>query len=158
MKKLLIYWLPILLWAGLIFYASSQPYEQQDLRPTIADSLDLELVEEVFSPIHFHYAGDEISVEEMGPARFVEFLLRKTAHFFAYFVLGFLFYRALKEQLSKFKNVSLSFIVTTAYAIFDEFHQSFTAGRTPHVEDVMIDAVGGIFGISLAILIYRRTK
>lgn len=39
------------------------------------------------------------------------------------------------------------------YAILDEFHQSFSPGRTPKVTDVYIDTLGVILGALLVILI-----
>lgn len=159
MKKILLYWLPVLLWMGIIFYASSQPYEKQDLRPALAANLDLSIIENLFSSITFHYAGDEISIQALGAAHFLEFFIRKAAHFLTYFVLGFLLYRALSYH---FLNNRLTFMsswfLTILYAISDEVHQSFTPNRTPHVEDVMIDAAGGLIGITLALFIYRKIR
>jgi VanZ family protein len=159
MKKLLNYWLPVLIWAGMIFYASSQPYEKQDLRPTISDRIDLKLVEEIFSSITLYYAGSEISIDALGPAHFIEFFIRKGAHFFVYFGLAFLIYRALStsilnNRLTFFSSLAL----TVLYAISDEIHQGYTPNRSPHWEDVMIDSVGGLIGITLAWLIYRKIR
>jgi VanZ family protein len=158
MKRFVLYWLPVLIWAGMIFYASSQPYEKQDLRPLISDRVDLSFVENNFSFIRFYYAGDEISIREMGTPSFVEFFIRKSAHFFTYFTLGFLLFRALKFHLLNANNFLFSFMLTAVYASSDEFHQNFTSNRTPHIEDVMLDAVGGLVGIAIALFIYRNFK
>jgi VanZ family protein len=159
MKKFLLSWLPVLLWMGTIFYASSQPYEKQDLRPTISNHIDLEIVETLFSSIVIQYAGDEISINELGTAQFIEFFIRKSAHFFVYLGLGFLIYRALSIY---FINNRLTFVsswvLTILYAISDEIHQGYTPNRSPHLEDVMIDTAGGLFGIVLAWLIYRKIR
>jgi VanZ family protein len=159
MKKYLLYWLPVFIWMGMIFYASSQPYEKQDLRPTISSHLDLKIVETLFSSVVIQYAGDEISINELGAAHFIEFFIRKAAHFFVYFGLGFLIYRALSIY---FLNNRLTFIatwvLTILYAISDEIHQSYTPNRSPHWEDVMIDTVGGLFGIALAWIIYKKIR
>lgn len=159
MKKLLLYWLPVFIWMGMIFYASSQPYEKQDLRPTISSHLDLKIVETLFSSVVIQYAGDEISINELGAAHFIEFFIRKAAHFFVYFGLGFLIYRALSIY---FLNNRLTFVgswvLTILYAISDEIHQGYTPNRSPHWEDVMIDTVGGLFGILLAWIIYKKIR
>jgi VanZ family protein len=159
MKKLLLYWLPVLIWMGMIFYASSQPYEKQDLRPTISSHLNLEIIETLFSSIVIHYAGDEISINKLGAAHFIEFFIRKAAHFFVYFGLGFLIYRALSIY---FLNNRLTFIaswaLTILYAISDEIHQGYTPNRSPHWEDVVIDTIGGLFGILLAWIIYKKIR
>jgi VanZ family protein len=159
MKKILIYWLPVLIWMGMIFYASSQPYEKQDLRPTISSHLDLKIVETLFSSIVIQYAGDEISINELGAAHFIEFFIRKAAHFFVYFGLGFLIYRALSIYfLNNRLTFVTSWVLTILYAISDEIHQGYTPNRSPHWEDVMIDTVGGLFGIVLAWIIYKKIR
>ncbi|MBN3554165.1 VanZ family protein [Fictibacillus nanhaiensis] len=159
MKRILLYWLPVFLWMGIIFYASSQPYEKQDLRPTISANLDLTIIETLFSSVKLHYAGDEISIEALGAAHFLEFFIRKAAHFSTYFVLGFLMYRALNYYLlNKRLTWLISWIMTILYAISDEVHQSFTPNRSPHLEDVMIDATGGFIGILLASMIYKKFR
>ncbi|MBD7963202.1 VanZ family protein [Fictibacillus norfolkensis] len=159
MKKTLLYWLPVFLWMGIIFYASSQPYEKQDLRPTISANIDLSIIETLFSTVKLHYAGDEISIEALGAAHFLEFFIRKAAHFFTYFVLGFLMYRGLNHYFLNNRLTSLiSWFLTILYAISDEVHQGFTPNRSPHIEDVMIDATGGLVGILLALIIYKKIR
>jgi VanZ family protein len=158
LKNFLVYWLPVVIWAGMIFYASSQPYEKQDLRPTISDFLDLDFVESLFSTTVFNYAGEEVSIESMGPAHFIEFFIRKGAHFSVYLGLGFLLYRALSIHLNKRLTFTASWILTILYAISDEIHQGYTPNRTPLIEDVMIDTVGGFVGITLALFLYKNIR
>lgn len=159
MKKFLLYWLPVFIWMGMIFYASSQPYEKQDLRPTISSHLDLKIVETLFSSVVIQYAGDEISINELGAAHFIEFFIRKAAHLFVYFGLGFLIYRALSIYLLNNRLTFIaSWVLTILYAISDEIHQGYTPNRSPHWEDVMIDTVGGLFGIVLAWVIYNKIR
>ncbi|MFC0236534.1 VanZ family protein [Fictibacillus phosphorivorans] len=159
MKKILLYWLPVFLWMGIIFYASSQPYEKQDLRPTLSANLDLTIIETMFSSVELNYAGDEISIQALGAAHFLEFFIRKAAHFITYFVLGFLMYRALKHDLLNNRLMWLiAWFMTILYAISDEIHQGFTPNRSPHIEDVMIDATGGLIGILLASIIYKKIR
>ncbi|RXZ01783.1 VanZ family protein [Fictibacillus sp. S7] len=156
MKRFIWYWLPVLLVAGGIFYSSATPYKQQDMRPTLSQFLNHEKIASIFSSVSFQYAGSEVSVEALGAAGFVEFFIRKCAHFSVYFLLGFLIFRVLRFYFSKGKTALFSFVLTVAYAASDEIHQHFTSGRSPHVEDVMIDAGGGTVGILIAFLLYRR--
>ena len=39
------------------------------------------------------------------------------------------------------------------YAVLDEFHQSFSPGRTPKITDVYIDTLGILLGIVIILLI-----
>jgi VanZ family protein len=158
LRKFILYWLPVLVWAGVIYYSSSQPYQDQDLRPTLANFLDLELVKVYLNDFKFHYAGEEISVEEKGAAGFIEFLIRKGAHFGVYFILGFLLFRAIHQHTaSPRKAFLLALIGTIFYAASDEFHQGFTANRTPKIEDVVLDSIGAYSGV-LTIFWVKKKK
>ena len=93
------------------------------------------------------------------------FLVRKSAHIFAYFVLGILTFNALwRVDLSKFKFNSptvLSIIVCALYAASDEFHQLFIIGRSGELRDIMIDscaAMVGVFIISIFVRILQKSK
>ena len=69
-------------------------------------------------------------------------VLRKIAHAAEYAVLGALLVRALPRP-------GLAFALGVAYAISDEAHQSFIAGRTGSPLDVALDAVGVLVGVAL---------
>ena len=151
------YWLPIFLILGIIFTASSQPYDKQDLRPALSERFDLHKLEPVFQNIQFHYAGSEVSVRRLGIEGFIEFFIRKGAHFGIFFLLGFLVYRLSRGySVRQGKAVFYSLGFVAIFAAIDEFHQSLTPNRTPLLHDVLLDIVGGIFGIMLAILIYKQ--
>ncbi|MBM3208818.1 VanZ family protein [Candidatus Shapirobacteria bacterium] len=78
------------------------------------------------------------------PVAWQDFLARKTIHFLEYAVLFLLFFRAFRNttKLSFFRAAFLSFVSTILYALSDEFHQTFVAGRTGLPRDVLIDGVG----------------
>ncbi|MFC0469697.1 VanZ family protein [Halalkalibacter kiskunsagensis] len=105
--------------------------------------------------IQFMYAGNEISVQRLGADRFIEFLIRKAAHFSFFFVLGFLMYRALWTSGVR-KRVAYGFalLFVLFYAISDEIHQAFTPNRTPLFQDVILDFSGGVTGVTLALCVY----
>ena len=79
-------------------------------------------------------------------------LMRKSAHFIAYLVLGFLVSHALKNEASRasaWKRRGASLLLCVAYAFSDEFHQLFVPGRGPLLKDVLIDGSGAALGIML---------
>ena len=43
----------------------------------------------------------------------------------------------------------LTFLLTLAYGIFDEWHQGFTPYRTPSLMDIMLDATGALLALWL---------
>jgi VanZ family protein len=82
-----------------------------------------------------------------------EVALRKLAHVAGYFVLTLLLLRAL--QRSDVAAAMLAAIVLAlAYAVSDEWHQSFVPGRTATPRDVAIDGLG----LALAALAANRTS
>ena len=82
-----------------------------------------------------------------------EVLLRKLGHVAGYFVLTLLLLRALRRS-GVAAAVPVAVAAAFAYAVSDEWHQSFVPGRgaTPH--DVAIDGIG----IALAALTGTRTR
>ena len=86
------------------------------------------------------------------------FLVRKTAHFTEYAILGALFYLNLiqfPKLNSHPKKLLLSILFSFLYAITDEIHQIFVPGRSAQLRDVLIDTLGASFG---AIIIYLIIK
>lgn len=82
-------------------------------------------------------------------------LIRKGAHLFEYAVLGFLAYRAL--GIAKYRPI-VAMIVVVAVAAIDELNQSFNPARTSSPWDVGLDVLGGIIGIGIFILLFRRRR
>ena len=75
-------------------------------------------------------------------------ILRKSAHFFAYLVLGILMINGLSSSdIYGFKGIGLAILICILYAISDEVHQLFIPGRGGQVSDVILDSVGTIVGI-----------
>jgi VanZ family protein len=82
-----------------------------------------------------------------------EVVLRKLGHVAGYFVLTVLLLRALhRSDVAAAKPAAI--VLALAYAIGDEWHQSFVPGRTATPRDVAIDGAG----IALAVLAARRTS
>ena len=105
---------------------------------------------------------DNMTEENQESLRYtVGFLIRKTAHFLEYALLGFSLMLHI-AQIEKKIVVRLpwlwAWVIGTLYAAGDEFHQSFVAGRGPSVRDVMIDSSGVIAGVLLIMWILRRRK
>jgi VanZ family protein len=69
-----------------------------------------------------------------------DLVLRKLAHATEYAILGFLLLRALGRE-------SWALALGVAYAVSDEIHQHFVAGRHGAPLDVVIDAVGVTVGV-----------
>lgn len=142
-----------LLAMAFVFYSSSMPYQDQSLTSRIQDLAPKQPFAEFLSRIQFTYAGKVISIPSLGYAQFIEFFLRKGAHFLIYCFIGYHWTRGLKVHLKKSGwAFGLAVFITVMYAATDEFHQGLTPNRTPLVQDVILDSLGGIFGACCAYL------
>lgn len=72
-----------------------------------------------------------------------DFILKKFAHIFVYFVLYYLLFRAnyLNTKQTKFSFI-LPLLICFIYAISDELHQSLTPGRHATIRDIGYDSLG----------------
>ncbi|ARD48956.1 VanZ family protein [Sporosarcina sp. P37] len=140
MKKLFGFLLLIVLVVGLAV-SSSQTYEQQSLISTLQELLPGEPGKTVLSGLEFTYWNRNISIEERGYYHFVEFLIRKAAHFFTFGFLALVIYWLLPKR-----NGRLLFAagLTFLLACTDELHQYFTGGRTATMQDVYLDTAGAV--------------
>jgi VanZ family protein len=127
-------WLPVVAWASLIFYFSTEQFSSLHTA-------------EIFRFLLSWFFPD-MSIEEIGP---MHGTMRKLGHWGEYFVLAVLFLWALQNETArkwKARHAILTLIFVLLYAIGDEFHQSFVPSRTASFGDVTIDVLGGICGIS----------
>ena len=90
------------------------------------------------------------------------FIIRKTAHFIVYFILGFLTIILTTDLYSYNKKTFLfTLLFNFLYASTDEIHQLFINGRNGSFLDVLLDTTGALTAISLVFLINyinRRIK
>lgn len=71
-------------------------------------------------------------------------IVRKTAHFTEYFILGLLVYNMIHIHNQK---TYISIIICILYAISDEIHQIFVPGRNCQLLDIAIDGIGSLIAI-----------
>ncbi|GGM35533.1 VanZ family protein [Paraliobacillus quinghaiensis] len=160
MKKIVSWLLPIA-WMGVIFYSSAQPYQDQDVKPLLENTIDLSFLKPMFSGIAFVYHQSEVSVANLGIYGFIEFFIRKGAHVGVFLVLFLLLYLAFAQTFTQGKwNINFAFIITVIYAALDEWHQGFTPNRTPFIGDVILDSIGAMIGVGLVLFIlwWRKKK
>jgi VanZ family protein len=76
-----------------------------------------------------------------------DFSVKKGGHMLGYALLGASYLRGLAFAWGTHRRTLVPAIVLAAlYAVTDEFHQSFTPGRTPSAVDVGIDTIGAALG------------
>jgi VanZ family protein len=69
-------------------------------------------------------------------------IVRKLAHFAEYALLAFLWARALRTRMDSRRAALVAFLVTTLYAVSDEYHQTLVEGRKGSPLDWAIDTAG----------------
>ena len=143
MKSFFKYWLPVLIWLGLIFIGST------DLLSAAHTSRIIGRILRCFNP--------DISAASIARA---QFFVRKAGHLIEYAMLAILFWRGLRGGSAWTAKLSILFVITllvcAAFAAGDEFHQLFVPTRTSSVRDVMIDIVGAFIGLTICVAVARR--
>lgn len=86
----------------------------------------------------------------------IQLFVRKMAHFTIYTVGGFLIMNYNYTTDKKLKQKILySIVFGTGYAMTDELHQLFVAGRSGSVFDVGIDSLGIITGVGTYLILRK---
>lgn len=145
-----ILWGAALLWMAVIFGFSAQS------GPTSG-----QLSEKVAAEAVKIVTGEDYYQLPSAQQNWVQFLIRKGAHFSEYALLGILVAGCICAQGWPNKVYALGALFTLLYAAGDEWHQSFTPGRGPALRDVMIDFSGALVGLGLfllAVYLARRRR
>jgi len=82
----------------------------------------------------------------------------KFAHFLVYGAFALLIFRGFTRTIrsNNFLLIAiLTVVVTVAYGVSDEFHQSFVPARDSDVNDIAADGIGAIAAMSV-IYLFRR--
>lgn len=163
-KRAKWFWGGVVLIELILFYSSSMTYKQQTSVPFLERHMNTKPFYHALSKVHFTYGGKVQSIANDGYYHFVEFFIRKGAHFGTYLVLGVLLCLALYTYFKRnyFLRVFVPWMMATGLAAFDEFHQGLTGGRTPSVVDVILDSFGALTGIVILVIIlyfiYRKEE
>lgn len=145
--KRFLWWIPVILWMGMIFTASS-------------DSLSGERSSRILGPVlNWLFPG-------MAEGRIDAMMLgiRKCAHLVEYAVLALLVLFAMRgtrpnePHVWKRRDALVAMAFVVAYAITDELHQSVVPTRIGTPVDVMIDTVGGAAGLFVTWLAGKLLK
>jgi len=91
------------------------------------------------------------------PGPWLDTLLKKTGHAVEYAVLAWLYRRALRPYVGASAVLrTISAALAIAYALSDEYHQTFVPGRTGRLFDLAIDGVGASGAMLLDWWLERR--
>lgn len=138
---LFLVWLPALVWAAVIFFASTDTFSSEHTVSVLEP-----ILRKLFPSIPSEYI------------ELVNHVIRKCAHFTEYFVFGLFLYRGVRGT-NKGWRWSWGFTalaIAAVYAALDEVHQAFVASRTASPYDSLLDSIGAFFAIFVIYLWFRR--
>ena len=143
----MIYWLPVLVWMLIIFSASS-------------DRMSFSHSSRIIAPI-LHWLFPQMTEATVHA---VVFAVRKLAHVTEYAILGLLVWRAMRKSGAAhprpwfWSQAAVVLLFVALYATSDEVHQAFVPTRQASVGDVLLDTLGGAFGLLFLWIIGRWRK
>lgn len=139
-KRLVIGWIALLFWVGLIFYMSNQPGDVSSKQSGLVLKL-------------FQVLGIDLN-KELG--ELATFIVRKTAHFTEYFILYLLTINVMQYYFNIKNAILYSLIFSILYACTDEIHQYFIPGRAMAFKDILIDSSGALTAMIITKIISKK--
>lgn len=139
----LLAWWPAILWAGLIFFLSTDTFSAGHTGSVLGQVLR-------WLAIPLSRAHLEL----------LHHLVRKSAHFTEYFIFYLLLYRGIRGERPgrRWSWAFLAWLIAAAYSTLDEIHQSFVASRTASAWDSFLDSVAAFFALLILFLIYGPSR
>ena len=132
------------IWMLVIFLYSSQP---------IIDSVKTSSKYAYFVCESILPWYDDLSFEEQAiHLQNTDHIIRKSAHFVEYAILGFLvsgIFITKRIRKEKMVVLILPWLFSALYAATDEYHQLYVPGRSGQIADVIIDSSGALVGVLL---------
>ena len=133
------YWVPVLIWLGLIFAGST-------------DALSAEQTSRFLVPF-LRWLDPHISVATIAT---IQLGVRKLGHITEYAILAMLLWRGLRRGTRLQAKMSILFLLAwlaaAIFAVTDEFHQSFVPSRTASPIDIIIDICGAMIGLIICVM------
>lgn len=125
----------LILWMIVIFLLSNQ-------NGTESQSLSDGLIGKILCPIVSNCNADIYSL-----------IIRKTAHFILYFILGI--FSIINFKIEK-EDIITALLICIVYAFTDEIHQMLIDNRSGELRDIIIDSLGSLSSILLVYKIKKR--
>lgn len=131
--------IPVIICMAMIFYFSSQDSSHSN---NLSRDFTCAVAKMLFKSFSYMQTDvQNVIIFELN------LFIRKAAHFSVFFLMSAFIYA---ETVIWIKNYFFSGVISVflsmVYAVIDEYHQSFTPGRTPMIKDIFIDAAGALLG------------
>lgn len=136
-------YIPLVIWMGFIYFASTGGMSASNTSRFIRPVL-----------LWFFPNISEPTLE------LIHIIIRKCAHFFEYGLLALLSARAFTTSSKNFirsRWFLSSLLLVIIYALLDEYHQTFVSSRIGSIYDSMIDTVGGLTAL-VVFYVWRKRR
>lgn len=139
----------LILWMGLVFFFSHQ---QGEVSSKTSEGFIKQILEMIPG------INNMSDIEKANLIDNIHLLIRKLAHFSIYAVGGIIMFLWINTyNFSVAKAFIMALGMCFIYAVSDEVHQTFIAGRSGEIRDVCIDTLGALTGISI-VLLWKNVK
>lgn len=142
--RVIRYWLPVGVMLAAMYYFSTDVFSSENTRSVI---------EKVFLWFVHHPSRHALVT--------FHYVVRKSAHFTEYAILGALLFRAFRAENKsrwRFRWALYSFLTAVSWALLDELHQTFTRMRGGSINDSFLDSSGALFALACIWLLSRRSR
>ena len=142
--RILWYWFPVAAMFGVMYYFSTDVFSADNTRSVLEKIL-----------LWFVPHADKHTMLTFN------YVVRKSAHFTEYAILGALLYRAFRAGDPvrwRFKWAIYSFLFSASWALLDELHQSFTKKRGGSIWDSLLDSSGALFMLIGIAIVTRKSR
>ncbi|MBP1760781.1 MAG: hypothetical protein H6Q64_323 [Firmicutes bacterium] len=144
--KKLIAWLLVIAWTGMLFFFSSQTAKES----TVLSGETIRALLTILKPEYLHMTA----LQQTQLVSSLQHIVRNTAHYLSYFLLATLCTIALlQHNFKKGQQAALTLLICMGYALSDETHQLFVAGRAFELTDLCLDLCGTLTGVVLVLLV-----
>ena len=128
-----LWWVPVIVWAGVIFYMSTREF---------GASFSNGLLSDILAFFHIGVSHRTFHLLAMG--------FRKLGHFTEYSIFAIFLYYAIGDDHRSTWNPRKALaciLLAGLYSLTDEFHQRFVPGRGPSIVDCGFDTIGATLGM-----------
>ncbi len=116
----------------------------------VSADLSQTLTERIVHSVNYRLQMGWTPAEQALRVNILEFYVRKLAHFGEFLLLAVTLVIPLYVHgVRKARLFFLTMLICALYALSDEYHQSFIAGRSPQLSDVIVDCCGSLSGTLL---------
>ena len=140
--RIVWYWLPVAMMLGVMYYFSTDPFSSDNTRGVF---------ENIFLWFFPHPSEHTMEV--------LNYVIRKSAHFTEYAILGALLFRAFRSGSPtrwRFSWAVYSLLSAASWALLDEFHQTLTRTRGGSIWDSLLDSSGALCSLIVIALYSTR--